>query len=114
MYIPSADMHVLAFTPRQCNLVTHLSTWRVRIYPHASALTRRMWDNPATPTHPDMRRVSCGKSAQTTKTEVIKLCNIANGHQPINSAQRVLNNTEVKERNTTCRQGPRKIVKWGG
>ena len=30
------------------------------------------------------------------------LCNIANGH-PINSAQRVLNNTEVKERNTICR-----------
>ena len=28
-----------------------------------------------------------------------ELCNIANGH-PINSAQRVLNNTEVKERNT--------------
>ena len=27
-----------------------------------------------------------------------ELCNIANGH-PINSAQRVLNNTEVKERN---------------
>ena len=31
-----------------------------------------------------------------------ELCNIANGH-PINSAQRVLNNTEVKERNTICR-----------
>ena len=31
-----------------------------------------------------------------------ELCNIASGH-PINSAQRVLNNTEVKERNTICR-----------
>ena len=31
-----------------------------------------------------------------------ELCNIANGH-PINSAQRVLNNTKVKERNTICR-----------
>ena len=30
-----------------------------------------------------------------------ELCNIANGH-PISSAQRVLNNTEVKEHNTIC------------
>ena len=31
-----------------------------------------------------------------------ELCNIASGH-PINSAHRVLNNTEVNERNTICR-----------
>ena len=38
-------MHVSAFTPRQCSFVTYLGTWRVRIYPHASALTTRVWDN---------------------------------------------------------------------
>ena len=26
IYIPSADMHVSAFTPRQCSFVTHLDT----------------------------------------------------------------------------------------
>ena len=29
-----------------------------------------MWDNTATSTHPDMRRVSWGQSAQTTTREV--------------------------------------------
>ena len=53
-------MHVSAFTPRQCSFVTHLGRWRVRIYPHASALTRRMWDNPATSTYPDMSRSVIG------------------------------------------------------
>ena len=60
-----------------------------------------MWENPAMPTNPDMRRVSWGQSTQTTRKEV-SFCNIANGH-PINSAQRVLNNTKVEERNTIGR-----------
>ena len=61
---------VSAFTPRQCSFVTHLGTRRFRNYPHASAPTTRMWDNPATPTHPEMRRVSWGQSAQTTTKEL--------------------------------------------
>ena len=62
-----------------------------------SIYMRGMWDNTATSTYPDMRRVSWGQSAQTNTREV-SFCNIANGY-PINSAQRVLHNTEVKERN---------------
>ena len=63
-------MHVSAFTPRQCSFAAHLCRRRVRIYPHAGALTKRMWDNPARPMHPDMRRVSGGQSARTTRREV--------------------------------------------
>ena len=63
-------MHVSAFTPRQCSFVTHLGMSRIHIYPHASAHTRRMWDNTAMSTYPDMRRVSWGQIAQTTTREV--------------------------------------------
>ena len=59
-------------TPRRLYLISaalhiYLGT-RVRIYPHASALTRRMWANTATSTHPDMRIV--GQRAYTTRSEV--------------------------------------------
>ena len=63
-------MHVSAFTPRQCSCVTHLGMCRIRIYPHASVHTRRMWDNTGTSTYPDMRRGSWDQSVQTTTREM--------------------------------------------
>ena len=62
-------MHVSAFTPHQCSFVNIQVRDRF-VFIHMSALTRRMWDNTATSTHPDMRRVSWGQSAQTTTREV--------------------------------------------
>ena len=50
-------MHVSAST-QLCNASRYVS---IRIYPHASAHTRHMWDT-ATSTYPDMRRVSWGQS----------------------------------------------------
>ena len=71
-----------------------------RTYTHESALTRRMWYSTVTPTDPDMRRVSWGQSAQTTTREVSFALSLVDTHE----LRRVLNNTEVKERNSTiCR-----------
>ena len=66
-------MHVSAFTRHQCSFV-HIQVRDrsvfIGINPYASALTRRMRDNTATSTHPDMRGVSWGQSAQTATREV--------------------------------------------
>ena len=71
-----------------------------RTYTHEPALTRRMWYSTVTPTTPDMRRVSWGQSAQTTAREVSFALSLVDTHE----LRRVLNNTEVKERNSTiCR-----------
>ena len=68
-----------------------------RTYTHESALTRRMWYSTVTPTDPDMRRVSWGQSALTTTSFALSLVDT-------HKLRRVLNNTEVKERNSTiCR-----------
>ena len=40
-------MHVSAFTPHQCSFVHIQVRAGPYFYPHASALTRRMWDNTA-------------------------------------------------------------------
>ena len=66
-----------------------------RAYTHESALTRRMWYSTVTPTAPDTRRVSWGQSAQTTTREVSFALTLVDTH----GLRRVLNNTEVKERN---------------
>ena len=67
-----------------------------RTYTHESALTRRMWYSTVTPTDPDMRKVSWGQSAQTTTREVSFALALIDTHE----LRRVLNNTEVKERNS--------------
>ena len=89
---------VYASSVQLCNTSRCVTRWYLSTY-ECSHQTHV--GQPATSTHPDMRRVSWSQSAQTTTREV-SFCNIASGH-PINSAQRVLNNTEVKERNTICR-----------
>ena len=59
-----------------------------------------MWYSTVTPTDPDMRRVSWGQSALTTTREVSFALSLVDTHE----LRRVLNNTEVKERNSTiCR-----------
>ena len=93
-------MHVSASTPRQCSFVTHLG---YVTHPYLSTCEC------SHQTHVGHGHVDIPRHAQSVMGpecsnyhEGSELCNIANGY-PINSAQRVLNNTEVKERNTICR-----------
>ena len=81
IYITSADIHVSAFTPCHCShdgsVFIHmrvLSPQHVGQHGHVNA------------------RVSWGRIECSNHRQGNELCNIANGH-PINSKQRVLNNT---------------------
>ena len=94
MYIPSADMHVSAFTPRQqlCNTsryvtLSYLSTCECS---HHTPVGQ-----PGHANAPRHAQSVMGPECSNYH-EGSELCNIANGH-PINSTQRVLNNTEVKD-----------------
>ena len=92
--------HVSAFHASSVQLWYMLERDDHRTYTHESALTRRMWYSTVTPTDPDMRRVSWGQSALTTTREVSFALWLVDTHE----LRRVLNNTEVKERNSTiCR-----------
>ena len=87
--------HVSAFHASSVQLWYMLERDDHRTYTHESALTRRMWYSTVTPTDPDMRRVSWGQSALTTTREVSFALSLLDTHE----LRRVLNNTEVKERN---------------
>ena len=92
--------HVSAFHASSVQLWYMLEHDDHCTYTHESALTRRMWYSTVTPTDPDMRRVSWGQSALTTTREVSFALSLVDTHD----LRRVLNNTEVKERNSTiCR-----------
>ena len=79
LYISSAALYIFRYV-------------MVRIYPHESALTRRMWDNTATSTHTDKHRTSWGQSAQTTTREVSFGILLADIQSTLNR-----DNNEVKE-----------------
>ena len=92
--------HVSAFHASSVQLWYMLERDVYRTYTHESALTRLMWYSTVTTTDPDMRRVSWGQSALTTTREVSFALSLVDTHE----LRRVLNNTEVKECNSTiCR-----------
>ena len=73
-------MHVSAFYASSVQLGTRLDTRDTRIYITYTCSHHGMWYNTTTSTHPDMRRVQWGQSAQTTTREVSFALSLVDTH----------------------------------